>query len=365
MSGSRSPPPVPFAPDAEERADLVYVSDAQPGIRRHRRGKAFAYRLPDGGWLRDPNELVRIRRLAIPPAWRDVWICPDPDGHLQATGRDARGRKQYRYHERWREIRDEQKFERLAEFGRALPRIRLRVTRDLAGGTATLPRERVLATIVRLLDTTFVRVGNEEYARDNDSYGLTTLRRDHADVEGGTLRLQFRGKSGVLHALAVDDPRVAAVVRRCQQMPGQELFHYEDDAGNPRGIGSGDVNDYLREISGGGFTAKDFRTWHGTVLALELVRAACFAAPAERPGAMEILKQVAHRLRNTVAVCRKAYIHPEVLALGKRIGKDDEALAALWSRLGASSATPLGLRAAEWRLLRFLEEEVRKDSSVT
>lgn len=341
-------------PGLEERAGLVYVSDAEPGIRRHRRGHGFAYRLPDGRWLRDADELLRIRRLAVPPAWRDVWICTDPDGHLQATGRDARGRKQYRYHARWRELRDEHKFERLAEFGRALPRIRLRVARDLAGGADAIPRERVLATLVRLLDATFVRVGNEEYARENDSYGLTTLRRDHADIEGATLRLQFRGKSGVLHEVMLDDPRVAAVVRRCQQMPGQELFRYQDAAGMLHRIGSGDVNDYLREISGGDFTAKDFRTWHGTVLALELIRAACSADAAGRPGAQQILREVAQRLRNTVAVCRKAYIHPDVLALGQRIGSDDAATAALWTRLAAPEPPPRGLRAAEWRLLRFL-----------
>lgn len=355
MTAAPSPPALSApVPGLEERAGLVYVSDTQPGIRRHRRGRGFAYRLPNGSWLRDANDLVRIRRLAIPPAWRDVWICANPDGHLQATGRDARGRKQYRYHERWRELRDEHKFERLAEFGRALPRIRLRVARDLAGGPGAIPRERVLATLVRLLDTTFVRVGNEEYARENDSYGLTTLRRDHADVAGATLRLQFRGKSGVLHEVTLDDPRVAAVVRRCQQMPGQELFRYQDDAGNLHGIGSSDVNAYLREIADGDFTAKDFRTWHGTVLALELMRAACSTDAAERPGAQQILRQVAQRLRNTVAVCRKAYIHPEVLALGKRIGADDAATAALWTQLAEPDPPPRGLRAAEWRLLRFL-----------
>ena len=330
---------------------LVYVSDAMPGIRRVRRGRAFGYRTSAGGWLREAAELARIRKLAIPPAYTAVWICPLPDGHLQATGRDARGRKQYRYHERWRALRDETKFERLEAFGRALPRIRARVARDLREQRG-LSRALVLATLVRLLDTTFVRVGNEEYARSNGSYGLTTLKSRHAGVRGSTLRLSFRGKSGVMQSATVDDPLLARVVRRCQQLPGQELFRYVDEDGEPRSVGSADVNDYLAEAAGERFTAKDFRTWHGSVQALELMRLAAAAADAAaRPSQVQIVAEVAKRLGNTVAVCRKAYIHPDVMALGM---SQDPAVQALWARLGAAKRARRGLTAAESRLLGFL-----------
>ena len=333
------------------------------------RGGGFAYRDADGRAVADEETLERIRRLAIPPAWTGVWICPLADGHLQATGRDARGRKQYRYHAGWQALRGEDKFERLEAFGRALPRIRARVARDLrpaaAGRRATAPavgRELLLATIVRLLDTTFVRVGNEQYARQNRSYGLTTLRNRHAGVSGETLRLKFRGKSGVMQQVELHDRRVAAVVRRCQRLPGQELFQYEDEAGGLHRIDSGDVNDYLAAIAGGDFTAKDFRTWHGSVLALELTRLACGRCAAGDDGceaarfsAQAVLAQVASRLGNTPAVCRKAYVHPAVLELGSRLAADAAEMARFAAGSGGEAVPPRsGLSAAERRFAAFL-----------
>src|SRR5688572_15022286 len=246
-------------------AGLRYVSDETPGITRQRRGTVFRYRRPDGSPVRDRRTLGRIRTLAIPPAWREVWICARNDGHLQATGRDARRRKQYRYHRRWREARDETKYGRLIPFARALPRIRRRVERDLA--LPGLPREKVLAAVVRLLETTRMRVGNEEYARENDSFGLTTLRERQVQVRGGKLRFRFRGKSGVEHAIELNDRRLARIVRRMQDLPGEELFQYVDESGESRRIESSDVNAYIREAAGEDFTSKDFRTWAGTVLA--------------------------------------------------------------------------------------------------
>ena len=357
-AATRDDPAVAAAAPADLPPGLVYVSDAMPGIARVRRGKSFAYRSSDGRWLRDEAELTRIRKLAIPPAYTDVWICPLADGHLQATGRDARGRKQYRYHARWRELRDESKFDRLQQFGRALPRIRARVTRDLGALDAGAPptREVVLASLVRLLDTTFVRVGNDEYARENGSYGLTTLRRRHAGVRGSTLRLEFRGKSGVAQTVTVDDRRLARIVRRCQQLPGQELFCYQDAAGAVRSIGSADVNDYLHAAAGERFTAKDFRTWHGSVQALELLRG------AKPPGGVQVVAEVAKRLGNTAAVCRKAYIHPDVLELV--LARDDAARAALWPESGAGVRPPRGLTAAEARLLHFLGRARRRRGDI-
>lgn len=357
---------------------LVYVSPDMPGLRRVRRGKGFAYRQPDGGWLKDAAQTHRIAKLAIPPAYEDVWICPLPNGHLQATGLDARGRRQYRYHAEWRRLRDGDKFARMRAFGNALPRIRARVARDLAptGGQA-LTRTLVLATIVRLLDTTYLRVGNEEYAAANRSYGLTTLRTRHASVRGGKLQLQFRGKSGVQQSATLDDPRVARVVRRCQQLPGQELFRYIDEDGAPHAVGSSDVNDYLREIaaprrragaSAGTstddlhFTAKDFRTWHGSVQALELTRLACAPPAADgaaRTTARDILVEVARQLGNTPAVCKKAYIHPAVLEMGAQLTSDaGPNMQRVWQRIGGA-AKPRGLSAAERRLLAFLRRPPR------
>ena len=294
-------------------AGLRYTSDDQPGIRRLRKGRGFRYVDRDGVAVRDKSELSRIRRLAIPPAWTDVWISPSPLGHIQATGRDARGRKQYRYHERWREVRDEAKYGRLSDFAKALPRIRARVDADLA--RPGIPRERVLATAVRILDQTFMRVGNAEYARDNGSFGLTTLRSKHVEVSGSRIVFRFRGKSGKDHEVDMRDVRLARVIARLEQLPGQELFRYVDDDGKPELIESEDVNAYLREISGEDVSAKDFRTWAGTVLA---ARALAGLGPArnERIAGKRIIEAidvVAGRLGNTRAVCRKCYVHPGVL----------------------------------------------------
>ena len=346
---------------------LVYVDSSMPGWQRVKRGAAFRYRDAEGGWVRDVDELSRIRQLAIPPAYRDVWICPLANGHLQATGFDARGRKQYRYHADWRALKDETKFDRLEAFGRALPKIRSRVARDLrARPRAPLSREVVLATLVRLLDTTFLRVGNEEYANSNGSYGLTTLRNQHADVRGASLKLRFRGKSGVMHEARLNDPRVSKVVRRCQQLPGQELFQYQTVDGVVRGISSTDVNDYLRDIADADFTAKDFRTWHGTVQALELTRLACDLvdgnreANTERFSAKEILNAVAAQLGNTPAVCRKAYVHPAVLSLGATLADDADARNDIWAKIALGARSTRQLRAAESRLLAFLSQHRRR-----
>jgi DNA topoisomerase-1 len=362
MSSARTPRPVPL-PNG-----LVYVNPDMPGLRRFRHGDSFRYKDATGAWVRDVDEIARIRSLAIPPAYTDVWICPLPNGHLQAIGLDARGRKQYRYHPDWRLLKDESKFERLEEFGGALPRIRARVARDLGadGPRAPLGRDRVLATLVRLLDTTFLRVGNEEYASSNGSYGLTTLRNKHAAVHGNSLKLRFRGKSGVMHAAEVDDPRVAKVVRACQQLPGQELFQYEDEDGAPRGLSSTDVNDYLREAAGDNFTAKDFRTWHGTVQALELTRLACDAngatdaTPAMRYSAKEIIAAVARQLGNTPAVCKKAYVHPAVLALGTTLASDAGTMTDVWDKIAGQAKSTRRLYVAEARLLAFLKTHRRQ-----
>lgn len=347
---------------------LVYVNPDMPGIRRLRHGERFRYRDAKGRWLRDVDEISRIRMLAIPPAYTQVWICPLPNGHLQATGIDARGRKQYRYHADWRVMKDETKFERLEAFALALPRIRARVARDLqpekgqGNGQQAPGRGQVLAALVRLLDTTLLRIGNEEYASSNGSYGLTTLRNRHADVHGAALRLRFKGKSGVMHEARLDDPRVAKVVRQCQQLPGQALFQYAGEDGELHSVSSTDVNDYLAEAAPGErFTAKDFRTWHGTVQALELTRLACepgrTAADGTRYSAKDILAAVAKQLGNTPAVCKKAYVHPAVLALGSALSDDDEdAATALFEKIaGRKTARPSrGLYAAERRLLAFL-----------
>lgn len=329
---------------------LVYVSSDMPGIRRVRRGQQFGYRLPNGRWLKDQKALERIRRLAIPPAYADVWICPLPQGHLQATGRDARGRKQYRYHPDWRVARDVHKFERMVEFGLALPRIREQVAHDLALRVGDKPqRASVLAAIVRLLDTTLVRVGNEEYAKANGSFGLTTLRNKHAAVQGHTLKLRFKGKSGVPHQVTLQDARVSRIVQRCQSMPGQALFQYEDDDGTLHTIGSGDVNDYLRSAGGADFTAKDFRTWHATVHALDLMCQGCTEDGSAQPTANEVLKQVSALLRNTVAVCRKSYVHPHVLMASQDMIKTLKAKAQR-QRQQAQALAP-----SERRLLAFLK----------
>ena len=302
-----------LAPEAADAAGLRYVSGAGAGIRRVRVGSAFRYVGPDGRAIRSRAALARIRGLVIPPAWTDVWICPHEDGHLQAWGRDARRRKQYRYHERWREVRDATKYARLAAFGRALPRIRRQVRRDLA--RPGLPRAKVLATVVRLLESTFVRIGNAEYARENSSFGLTTLRERQVHVEGSRLRFRFHGKSGVLHEVALSDPRLARIVRRMQELPGEALFHYVDDDGAVHTIESADVNAYLRSIAGEQFTSKDFRTWAGTLLCARALRklATPASASAGRRELRRAIEYTAHLLRNTPAVCRKCYIHPALI----------------------------------------------------
>jgi DNA topoisomerase I len=299
--------------ESAEEAGLRYVSDSTPGIRRRRAGTGFTYLDPGGRRITDGATLARIRSLAIPPAYADVWISPRPNGHIQATGRDARGRKQYRYHPRWREVRDETKFGRMLAFSEALPRIRKRVEQDLS--RPGLPREKVLAAVVLLLELTGIRVGNDEYARTNQSFGLTTLREDHVEVSGSTMRFEFRGKSGKVHRVSLNDRRLARIVARCQSLPGEELFQYVDDEGVHQTIGSSDVNDYLREIAGDEFTAKDFRTWSGTLLALAALEA-LGPAPSEREARSTIvaaIDQVAERLNNTRAVCRKYYVHPVIL----------------------------------------------------
>lgn len=299
--------------DAARSAGLRYVTDTGPGISRRRSGRGFSYTDPEGKRLTDRETIARIKGLAVPPAWRDVWICPHPLGHIQATGRDARGRKQYRYHPQWRAIRDETKYGGIVAFGEALPRVRKRTGRHLS--IPGLPREKVLAAVVRILDASLVRVGNPEYTRVNDSFGLTTLRDEHARIRGSVLRFRFRGKGGKEHTVHIQDARLARIVKRCQDIPGEELFQYIDDDGESHPITSGDVNEYLRETSGEALTSKDFRTWGGTVLAAEaLVRQGRFASETEaRSNVVEAIKEVAAQLNNTPAVCRRAYVHPEVI----------------------------------------------------
>ena len=301
------------SPAALEEAGLRYVSDAMPGITRRRSGKGFAYRGPDGRVIADRDLLGWIRSLAIPPAWQGVWISPFRDGHLLAVGRDAKGRKQYRYHPRWRAIRDSAKFDRMLAFGRALPGIRAAVAADMA--KPGLGRRKVLATTVRLLEVTLIRVGNDEYAKANKSYGLTTLRDRHLKVEGAQFRFSFRGKAGKRHDITLRNRRLAQLVRRLQDIPGQELFQYYDDDGERRPVNSADVNEYLREVSGGDFTAKDFRTWAATVLAawaLNEFEGFDSQAAAKR-NVTQAIERVAGRLGNTPAICRKSYVHPEVV----------------------------------------------------
>lgn len=295
------------------RVGLIHVSDQDRGIRRVRRGRGFSYVGLSGRPLRDQRILERIRKLAIPPAYEDVWICRDANGHLQATGRDARGRKQYRYHPLWRELRDHTKYDRLLDFADALPALRKRVDADLR--QQGLGRDKVLASVVRLLETALIRVGNQRYADENRAYGLTTLRGRHVNVHGGRLRFAFRGKSGQPREVVVDDRRLAGIVKRLQDLPGQSLFQYLDDEGKRHTISSSDVNDYLRDATESDFTAKDFRTWAGTLLAAHaLAEANCGDSEhARRAVAADVMRAVAKRLGNTAAVCRKCYVHPAVL----------------------------------------------------
>ena len=294
-------------------AGLRYTTDAKPGVRRVRHGSTFRYFAPTGRRVTSRDELARIKSLVIPPAWEDVWICTDPHGHLQATGRDARGRKQYRYHPKWRAVRDETKYHRLIGFARALPVIRRRTRADLR--RKELDREKVLALVVQLLEKTLIRVGNDEYARQNRSFGLTTLRDGHVNVRGGRVRFIFRGKSGVEHEIPLEDRRLARIVRACRDIPGYDLFQYYDGDGTRRAIGSADVNQYLKEITGEDYTSKDFRTWAGTVHAAALLRhcGPCRSEAEAKRNTLQAIEAVAHRLGNTKAVSRKCYIHPAVL----------------------------------------------------
>jgi DNA topoisomerase I len=298
--------------ESAQAAGLRYVSDTTPGIRRRRSGSGFSYVAPDGKVIKDAAEISRIKSLAIPPAYTDVWISPTPNGHIQATGRDARGRKQYRYHPKWREKRDETKFGRVLAFSEALPRIRAQVERDLS--KPGLPREKVLATVVRLLDCTGIRIGNDEYARSNRSFGLTTLQDRHVEISGSNIKFEFRGKSGKAHSVSLSDRRLARIVQRCQDIPGEDLFQYIDEEGVQQTISSGDVNDYLREISGEDFTAKDFRTWSGTKLAVAALTdiGHCTSARQIKTNILRAIDSVASQLNNTRAVCRKYYVHPSV-----------------------------------------------------
>jgi DNA topoisomerase-1 len=307
IEGRRTPDPA----ESARAAGLHYTTDTRPGIVRRRNGRGFVYLAPTGKRVRDRRELERIRQLVIPPAWTDVWICPDPRGHLQATGRDARARKQHRYHARWREVRDETKYHRLIGFARALPGIRRRTAADLR--KQGLKLEKVVAAVVQLLEKTLIRVGNDEYARQNRSFGLTTLRDGHVEVKGGRVRFAFRGKSGVEHEVDLDDRRLARVVRQCQDLPGYDLFQYLDESGERHTIGSSDVNEYLRRVTGHEFTSKDFRTWAGTVLAAQLLQAVDFESDSHaRKNIVRAVEEVAKRLGNTQAVCRKCYIHPAI-----------------------------------------------------
>jgi DNA topoisomerase-1 len=303
----------PASLEAAKAAGLRWVSDESPGITRKKKGEKFVYFDPDGKPVTDADTILRIRALAIPPAWTDVWICPHSNGHIQAVGRDARHRKQYRYHARWREVRDETKYGRMMDFGKALPKLRKVTAQHL--NLRGLPREKVLAAVVQIMEKTLIRVGNDEYAKANESFGLTTLRDKHAKIKGSKVVFDFKGKSGIKHAIDFQDKRLADVVEKCQDLPGYELFQYLDDHGEVKDIGSTDVNEYIREITGKDFTAKDFRTWAGTVLAaraLQEVEAFNSKAAAKR-NIKRAIESVAKKLGNTVTVCRKCYVHPAVV----------------------------------------------------
>ena len=336
-------------------AGLRYVTDGANGIARKRVGGGWAYYLPNGRLVVSREIRKRLNSLAIPPAWTDVWICPDPDGHIQATARDARGRKQYRYHPQYREARDRSKFRRMLEFSEVLPLLRERIERDLRA--QDLSRKQLLATLVRLLDKTLIRVGNDEYMRENRSYGLTTLRRRHVKVDGTMLRFSFRGKSGVEHSIAITDPRLARIVQRCQDLPGEEMFQYRDAGGKRQVVSSDDVNEYLRELTGREITAKDFRTWGGTMLAaVELRRMGEAASRREADrNVIAAIDAVAERLGNTRAVCRKYYVHPALLnayLMGRVVPEPPPA------RRGPNRRPGAALRRDEVLVLQFLQEEI-------
>lgn len=336
--------------EAARAAQLRYVSDSRPGIRRRVAGAGFMYIDGQDARVEDEAVLGRIRALAIPPAWTEVWICKLSHGHLQASGRDARGRKQYRYHARWRKVRDEAKYDRMLKFGAALPRIRDCVAGHLR--LTKLTREKVLAIVTRLLETTFIRIGNEEYARTNNSFGLTTLKVRHVKITGARIRFRFRGKSGKEHEITLANRRLARLVKSCQDLPGQDLFQYIDENGEPQPIDSGDVNTYLREIAGEDFTAKDFRTWAGTLLTAQLLDEypAVESVTAAKAASADAVKEVARQLGNTPAICRTCYIHPAILA-----GFLDAEKLALWKRTSAAANERSRLSRHEVALIRYLE----------
>lgn len=342
--------------ESAKAAGLRYVTDDEPGIRRRKSGKGFSFVDPQGKTVKDSKVVERIRKLAIPPAWTDVWICPRANGHLQATGRDAKGRKQHRYHPGWRQVRDETKFGRMILFGEALPKIRARVEADLS--LRGLPREKVLAAVVKLLETTLIRVGNPEYVKQNNSFGLTTLRNRHVEITGATLRFEFRGKSGKDHSVEIHDRRLARIVRQVRDLPGQKLFQYLDENGDRQSISSEDVNDYLRATTGEEFSAKDFRTWGGTVLALSalLELGPCETEKDASRAVVEAVKQVSSSLGNRPAICRKFYVHPLVIESYLE-GSLTQSLEAATGN-GADAADdddPTGLRRLEAQVLKLLK----------
>ena len=346
--------------DAAEEAGLRYVSDDRPGYTRKAKGDDFDWLDADGEPIRDEQRLLRIKRLAIPPAWTEVWVSPLANGHIQATGRDARGRKQYVYHDRWREVRDENKYDRIISFGKTLPKIRRRIARDLK--LAGLPRNKVLATVVQLLERTFIRIGNEEYARENKSFGLTTMKDRHVEVKGAKLRFRFRGKSGREHEVDVTDGRIANIISKLQDLPGQDLFQYVDHDGKVRDITSQDVNEYLREITGEDFSAKDFRTWAGTVLtAIALNAQEEFETPKQaKLNINTAIKAVAKILGNTPAICRKCYIHPAVL----ENYLDQKSIDGLKQTTeDALEKEDVDLRSSETAILKFLKSRLTKKAA--
>jgi DNA topoisomerase I len=350
--------------EAADKAGLRYVSDDQPGYTRKAKGDDFEYFDTEGEPIRDEQRVLRIKRLAIPPAWKDVWICPSPNGHIQAIGRDARGRKQYRYHERWREVRDENKYDRMIDFGKALPKIRRRVRKDMA--VPGLPRNKVLATVVQLLERTFIRVGNAEYARENDSFGLTTMQDRHVDVKGSKLRFRFKGKSGKQREVEVTDRRIAKIISKLQDLPGQDLFQYLDESGEVRDVTSQDVNGYLREIGGGDFSAKDFRTWGGTVLAaIALCTVGAFETKKQAKANIKTaIDGVARLLGNTPAICRKCYIHPAILETYLK----GSSIAGLKLSAGENGSEPLptgggiDFQSAEAAILKWLRSRFSEEA---
>jgi DNA topoisomerase-1 len=344
--------------DAAASAGLRYVTDGTPGIARQRVGKGFRYVSPDGSTVRDADELKRIRALAIPPAWTGVWICPNPRGHPQATGRDARGRKQHRYHARWRKVRDEAKYDRILDFAAALPALRRQTDDDVS--LSGLSRDKVVAAVVQLLEKTLIRVGNDEYARDNQSFGLTTMRTRHARITGSQIRFRFRGKSGKFHDIAFSDARLARIAKRCQELPGRELFQYLDDNGDVQDINSSDVNDYLRRVMGLEFTAKDFRTWTGTVLAARALQEMQeFGSDTQaKKNILLAVEAVANLLGNTRSVCRKCYVHPAIIDAYL----DRSLASALSARAGKRLASPHALSRLETAVLALLQRRLRRES---